>query len=67
MYAYILEGEIEVDYGDKGIKTIKNGEAMIEAVNFPHKGINKTKKVAKVLVVYVGATGAELKKVIDKN
>ena len=67
MYAYILEGEIEVDYGDKGIKTIKNGETMIEAVNFPHKGINKTKKTAKILVVYVGATGAELEKVIDKN
>ena len=43
MYAYILEGEIEVDYSDKGIKTIKNGETMIEAVNFPHKGINKTR------------------------
>jgi quercetin dioxygenase-like cupin family protein len=67
MYAYILEGEIEVDYGDKGTKTIKNGEAMIEAVNFPHKGINKTKKTAKILVVYVGAAGTELEKIIDRN
>ena len=67
MYAYILEGEIEVDYGDKGIKTIKNGEAMIEAVNFPHEGINKTNKTAKVLVVYIGAAGAELEKIIDKK
>lgn len=67
MYAYVLKGEIEVDYGDKGIKRIKNGAAMIEAVNFPHKGLNKKNKPAQVLVVYVGATGSELEKVIDKK
>ena len=67
MYAYILDGEIEVDYGNKGIKTIKRGEAMIEAVNFPHKGINKTNKIAKVLVVYVGASSAPLEKIMDSK
>ena len=67
MYAYILHGEIEVDYGNKGIKTIKRGEAMIEAVNFPHKGINKTNKIAKVLVVYVGASSAPLEKIMDSK
>lgn len=67
MYVYILKGEIEVDYGDKGVKTIRKGEAMIEAVNFPHKGLNKTNKAARVLVVYVGADGAGLEKIIDKK
>lgn len=67
MYAYVLEGEIEVDYEDNGVKTIKNGEAMIEAVNLPHKGLNKTNKTAKVLVVYVAATGAQLEKIMNKK
>jgi hypothetical protein len=40
---------------------------MIEAVNFPHKGLNKTNKTARVLVVYVGADGAGLEKIIDKK
>ena len=67
MYAYILDGEIEVDYGDKGTRTINKGGAMIEAVNFPHKGVNNRNKTAKVLVVYVGAAGMVLEQAVNKK
>lgn len=63
MYAYVLEGEIVVDYGAKGSKTVRQGEAMIEAVGWPHRGLNISNKTARILVVYVGASGVELEKI----
>ena len=38
-FAYILEGEITVDYGDKGKRTYRAGEALMEAMNVAHAGI----------------------------
>lgn len=64
MYAFILEGSIAVDYGAKGSKTLKQGDAMIEAVGYPHRGINNGDKKARILVVYVGASGLELEKIV---
>lgn len=57
MYAYLFEGELSIDYGEQGIKTLKKGEAMLEAQNWPHRGKNISKSAAKVLVVYMGAVG----------
>lgn len=65
MYAYVLDGEISVDYGAKGSRTLKKGEAMIEAVGWPHRGVNKGVTKAKILVVYVGASGVALEKIDD--
>jgi quercetin dioxygenase-like cupin family protein len=65
MYAFVLEGSIIVDYGTKGSKTVKQGEAMIEAVGWPHRGVNNGKKKARILVVYAGADGVELEKIDD--
>lgn len=65
MYAYVLEGEITVDYGSKGSRIVKQGEAMIEAVGWPHRGMNHSSKKARILVVYVGASGVELEKIDD--
>ena len=67
MYACVLEGEIVVDCGDKGVKTLKEGEAMIEAVNFRHRGANNTYKKAKILVVYVGASGQNYEKIYKSS
>lgn len=51
MYAFILEGEITVDYGEKGIKTYSKGDSFIEAINYEHNGKNTGNEPAKILVV----------------
>ena len=57
LFTYILEGEVTVDYGEKGVKVIKAGESMLEAMNWPHNGMNKTDKPLHILAVYMGADG----------
>ncbi len=58
MFAYILEGELTVDYGDKGKRTYKAGDALMEAMNVVHFGVNTGDKPVLLVAVYMGATGA---------
>ncbi len=58
LVAYILEGELTVDYGDKGLKTFRQGDALVEAMNVPHRGVNMGTNIVKLLAVYVGAEGS---------
>ena len=58
LFAYILEGELSVDYGDKGVKVYKAGDGLLEAMNWPHNGANKTDAPVRLLAVYMGAEGA---------
>lgn len=58
LVAYILEGELTVDYGEKGIKTFRQGDAVVEAMNLPHRGMNLGGGVVKLLAVYIGAEGS---------
>jgi len=55
LFVYILEGEISVDYGDKGVKVYKAGDSLIEAMNWPHNATNKTDQPVKIMAVYMGA------------
>lgn len=57
LFAYILEGELSVDYGDKGVKVYKVGDSLLEAMNWPHNGMNKTDVPVKLMAVYIGAEG----------
>lgn len=57
LYVYILEGEVTVDYGEKGVKVVKQGESILEAMNWAHNGMNKTDKPLRILAVYIGAEG----------
>src|SRR5438105_3146930 len=41
LFAYVLEGELSADYGDKGVKIYKAGDALLEAINWPHNATNK--------------------------
>ena len=59
MFAYILEGEVTVDYGEKGKKTYKQGEAFMEAMQVFHAGTNTGTVPVKILAVYMGAEGAK--------
>jgi quercetin dioxygenase-like cupin family protein len=59
LYVYILEGEVTVDYGEKGVKVVKEGESILEAVDWAHNGMNKTDKPLRILAVYIGAEGID--------
>ena len=53
----IMEGELTVDYGPKGKRTFKQGDAFAEAINVTHQGTNTGTVTAKLLAVYLGAEG----------
>jgi quercetin dioxygenase-like cupin family protein len=59
LVVYVLEGEVTVDYGEKGVKVIKAGESVLEAMNWAHNGMNKGDGPLRILAVYVGADGVE--------
>ncbi len=58
LVAYILEGELTVDYGSEGVKTFRQGDALVEAMHVPHRGMNLGSGVVRLLAVYVGAEGS---------
>jgi quercetin dioxygenase-like cupin family protein len=58
LFAYILEGEITVDYGDRGKRTYRQGDAFMEAMDVPHYGIDTGANLVRILAVYIGAEGA---------
>lgn len=57
LIGYILQGQVTVDYGDRGTKVYSQGEALVEAMNWPHKGMNLGEETVKILAVYAGADG----------
>jgi quercetin dioxygenase-like cupin family protein len=57
LFGYILEGALTVDYGEKGTHTYTVGDGLIEAMNWPHNGMNKGTVPVKILAVYAGAKG----------
>ena len=57
LFATILDGELTVDYGDKGTRTYKPGDALMEAMNWPHNGMNMGSVPVRILAVYMGAEG----------
>lgn len=59
LVAYILEGELTVDYGSHGKKIFRQGEAIVEAMEVPHRGFNEGSSPVKLLAVYVGAEGSQ--------
>jgi quercetin dioxygenase-like cupin family protein len=57
MFAYILEGELTVDYGLKGKRVYRKGDALMEAMETPHRGTNLGTTVVSILAVNLGADG----------
>jgi len=51
MFAYIMDGEVSVDYGEQGVKTYLKGESIVEAINYTHNGKNNGDKPTEILVV----------------
>lgn len=57
MVAYILEGDLRVDYGAHGSHVYHPGEALLEAMAVPHKGTNIGSGPVRILAVSMGAEG----------
>ena len=58
LFAYILDGELTVDYGKHGKRTYLKGQTFMEAMNAPHFGINTGSEPVRLLAVYMGAKHA---------
>jgi quercetin dioxygenase-like cupin family protein len=59
LFVYILQGEIIVDYGDRGTRIYGKGDAFVEAFEWPHRAHNGGKGNVKLLAVYAGASGVQ--------
>lgn len=57
LFGYVLQGELVVNYGSEGELTYRKGDALIEAIDWPHQGRNGGHGILKILVVYAGAEG----------
>lgn len=53
----VLEGEMTVDYGERGKKLFRKGDAVAEAISIPHNGINTGTEPVRVFVLFMGAEG----------
>jgi len=51
LFAYIMEGDLVIDYGQVGSKDFTKGDSFMEAINYTHNGINLGEKPVKILIV----------------
>ena len=59
LFAYILQGELVVDYGSHGSRTYRKGDSFVEAFHTPHEGRNGGRGQVQILAVYAGAEGVQ--------
>ncbi len=57
MYAYLLEGQLEVAYTGGVKKALSAGQALLEAIGTHHSGTNPGPGPVRILVVSMGADG----------
>ncbi len=58
LVAYVLEGQVTVDYGPAGTRTYRPGDAFIEAYKTKHNGANTTDGVTRIFAVFAGSDSA---------
>ena len=59
LFGYVLEGELTVDYGTKGQRVYRKGDALAEAMNQAHNGRNAGQNPVKILAVFIGIEGLQ--------
>jgi quercetin dioxygenase-like cupin family protein len=59
LFAYILDGELTVDYGEHGRRIYRAGDAFMEAMDVAHFGVNTGTQPVRLIAVYMGAEGAQ--------
>lgn len=57
LFAYMLEGQLTVDYGKGVRRTYAQGDALLEAIKTDHQGKNTGQGPMRILVVFAGAEG----------
>lgn len=69
LFAYILEGELVVDYGEHGEKVYVKGDAFMEAMAANHRGRNDGDEPVVILALFLGAEGYDnvIKKQLERN
>jgi DNA-binding winged helix-turn-helix (wHTH) protein/quercetin dioxygenase-like cupin family protein len=58
-FGYVLEGEFTSDYGSKGIRVLRAGDALLEALEWPHKVSNRGSIPARIFALYMGSEGTD--------
>jgi quercetin dioxygenase-like cupin family protein len=53
----VLDGELTVDYGDRGRRTFSKGQSIAEAIFIPHNGKNTGTDAMRLFAVFIGAEG----------
>ena len=59
LFGYMLEGGLTVDYGARGIRVYRKGDALAEAMNEAHNGRNTGKSPMRILAVFIGVEGGQ--------
>jgi quercetin dioxygenase-like cupin family protein len=57
LIAYILKGELTVDYGPDGTHHYREGDVIVEAIGKPHNGHNAGPDIVRLFAVFLGAEG----------
>jgi quercetin dioxygenase-like cupin family protein len=57
LLAYMLEGELTVDYGGSGTHVYRAGDVIVEAIRTAHNGRNAGPGVVRMFAVFLGADG----------
>lgn len=65
LFGYVMEGVLTVDYGARGSKTFEAGDSLVEALNHPHRGENRTDAPVRIFVVSIGAVGVAGTKLVE--
>src|SRR5258708_15621241 len=55
LFAYILDGELTVDYGTHGTRTYRRGRTLMEAMGVAHFGGNNSPQPVRLPAGYLGA------------
>jgi quercetin dioxygenase-like cupin family protein len=59
LLGYMIEGELTVDYGERGQRIYRKGDALVEAMSTAHNGHNMGQSTAKILAVFIGREGLQ--------
>lgn len=57
LVAYVVKGELTVDYGEEGTHVYREGDVIVEAIGKPHNGHNAGPGVVRLFAVFLGADG----------
>ena len=58
LFAYVLEGEVEIDYGNEGIRRYAPGTGFVEAIDMPHDARSVGPETARILVLEIRGDGS---------